>query len=43
MNSENSKEEFHQKCPNCEILQLENTKLGQLLSEQKATNEEVRG
>ena len=42
MTGENSEEEFTQKCPNCEILKMENTKLAQILSEQKATNEEVR-
>ena len=43
MNSDNSKEGFHQKCPDCEMLKMENTKLAQLLSEQKARNEKVRG
>ena len=42
MTVQNSKEGFHPRCPNCEILKMENTKLAQILSEQKATNEEVR-
>ena len=42
MNAESSQEAFQQKCPNCEILRMEKIKLAEILSEQKATYEEVR-
>ena len=42
MNAESSQEAFQQKCPNCERMRMEKEKLAEILSEQKATYEEVR-